>query len=343
MAYHNLVTAAEEVGDFRHVRPHLVIIGAGASRAAFPHGERNGHRLPLMVDFAEIVPVAPVLQESGVDWRGKNFEEVYSLISENPEHGLLQTKIEKVVFDYFSKLRLPDTPTLYDTLILSLRQKDVIATFNWDPFLIQACQRSARVTKSLPCLLFLHGNVAHGYCDRDRYQGPRGEYCPRCGEMFKPDRLLFPVAKKNYSSDPAINKAWEVIRVALQDALAVTIFGYSAPASDKDAVSIMQEAWGSPDKRQFEAFEIIDIKSREQVLASWAGFVRVDHYRTYANFRDSMLVRHPRRSGEAFLNQYIDGKFLEGNPVIEAKTLDELHDWFRPLVEAEQRETEKAL
>jgi len=276
---------------------------------------------------------------------GKNFEEVYSLISESPEHHVLQTEIEKAVFDYFSKLCLPDTPTLYDTLIVGLivglRQKDVIATFNWDPFLIQAWQRSARLTKSLPCLLFLHGNVAHGYCDRDRYQGWRGDYCPRCGEPFQSDRLLFPVAKKDYSSDPAINKAWEVIRVALKEALAVTIFGYSAPASDKDAVSIMKEAWGSPERRQFqfEAFEIIDIKPREQLRASWAGFVYIDHYRTYTNFRDSMLVRHPRRSGEAFLNQYIDGKFLEGNPVIEAKTLDELYDCFAPLVETEQRES----
>jgi len=333
----NLVTTAEEIKNFRQVRPHLVIIGAGASRAAFPHGERNGHRLPLMMDFGEIVPVGSVLRESGIDWRGKNFEEVYSLISENPDHRVLQAQIEKVVFEYFAELRLPETPTLYDTLILSLRQKDVIATFNWDPFLIQAWQRSATLTKSLPSLLFLHGNVAHGYCDRDRYQGLRGECCPRCCEMFQSDRLLFPVAKKDYSSDPAISKAWEVIRFALKEALAVTIFGYSAPASDKDAVSIMQEAWGSPEKRQFEAFEIIDVKSKEQVRANWTGFVKIDHYRIYASVRDSMLVRHPRRSGEAFLNQYIEGKFLEGNPVIEAKTLGELHDWFRPLVEAEPR------
>jgi len=333
----SLVTTAEEIKDFRQVRPHLVIIGAGASRAAFPYGERNGRRLPLMTDFGEIVLIGPVLEESGIDWRGKNFEEVYSSISENSKHRLLKTNIEKVVSDYFSELRLPETPTLYDTLVLSLRQKDVIATFNWDPFLIQAWQRSASVTKSLPCLLFLHGNVAHGYCDRDKYQGLRGERCPRCDEIFQSDRLLFPVVKKDYSTDPAINKAWEVIRFALREALAVTIFGYSAPASDKDAVSIMQQAWGNPEKRQFEAFEIIDIKPKEQVRANWAGFVKIDHYRTYARFRDSMLVRHPRRSGEAFLNQYIEGKFLEGNPVIDAKTLGELHDWFRPLVETEQR------
>jgi hypothetical protein len=171
-----------------------------------------------MADFGEIVPVAPILEKSGIDWRGKHFEEVYSLISESPAHHVLQTEVEKAVFDYFSELRLPETPTLYDTLILGLRQKDVIATFNWDPFLIQALQRSARVTKSLPCPLFLHGNVAHGYCDRDRYQGRREDYCPRCGEMFQSDRLLFPVAKKDYSSDPSINKAWEVLRVCLRDA-----------------------------------------------------------------------------------------------------------------------------
>jgi hypothetical protein len=335
---HHLVTAAEEIEDFRPLRPHLVIVGAGASRAAFPHGESNGHRLPLMTDFTEIVPVAAILNKSGVDWRGKNFEEVYSLISENPEYHTLKSEIEQVVFNYFSELRLTDTPTLYDALILSLRRKDVIATFNWDPFLIQAWQRSARLTKSLPCMLFLHGNVAHGYCDGDRYQGLRGQRCPRCLEPFQSDRLLFPVVKKDYSSDPSINKAWEVIRVALQDSLAVTIFGYSAPASDKDAVSIMHEAWGNPEKRQFEAFEIIDVKSREEIRTNWAGFVYIDHYRTYTNFRDSMLARHPRRSGEAFLNQYIDGKFLEGNRIIEAKTLDELHEWFRPLIEVEERE-----
>jgi len=59
MADQNLVTAAEEMADSRDVRLHLVIIGAGASRAAFPHGERQRRRLPLMTGSAEIVPVAP--------------------------------------------------------------------------------------------------------------------------------------------------------------------------------------------------------------------------------------------------------------------------------------------
>ncbi len=335
MVDHNLVTAAEEIADFRQVRPHLVILGAGASRAAFPQGELHGHRLPLMADFTEIVPVAPILEKSGINWRSKNFEEVYSSLSENPERRILQRDLEEAVFSYFSELRLPETPTLYDLLVLSLRKKDVIATFNWDPFLIQACQRSGRITLSLPCLLFLHGNVAHGYCDRDSFQGPRGQLCPRCQEPFQADKLLFPIAKKDYPSDPSIRKAWEVLRVALREALAVTVFGYAAPASDNDAVSIMAEAWGTSEKRQFELFEVIDIRAREEVQASWEAFTFRDHRRVYASLRESMLANHPRRSIEAFLNRYVDGKFLQGNRAIEARTLGELHDWFRPLVEAE--------
>jgi hypothetical protein len=327
---------AQEIADVQSARPHLVILGAGASRAAFPQGELQGRRLPLMVDFADIVPVAPILQKSGIEWRDKNFEEVYSLLSANPEHRNYQTELEEAVFHYFSELRLPDTPTLYDLIVLSLRKKDVIASFNWDPFLIQALQRNGKVTNSLPAPLFLHGNVAHGYCSRDRFQGPRGQLCPRCEEPFKPDQLLFPIATKDYSSDPAIKKAWEVTSVALKDALVVTVFGYSAPASDTDAIAIMSEAWGKPAKRQFELFEIIDIRAREEVRTSWEAFIFSGHYRVSTTFSESFLAIHPRRSIEAFLSQYIHANFLEGNRVVEAKTLDELHDWFRPLIEAEQ-------
>jgi hypothetical protein len=48
---------------------------------------------------------------------------------------------------------------------LSLREKDVIATFNWDPLLFAACARNHTRTK-LPYIIYLHGNVAIGYCNR---------------------------------------------------------------------------------------------------------------------------------------------------------------------------------
>jgi hypothetical protein len=289
-----------------------------------------------MADFAEIVPVAPILERSGIDWHGKNFEDVYSLLAGNPAQAEIQRELEEAVYGYFSELRLPEIPTLYDLFVLCLRKKDVIATFNWDPFLIQALQRSHRVTENLPTPLFLHGNVAHGYCDRDKFQGFRGTPCLRCGEPLHDDKLLFPVATKDYSTDASIKKAWEVMREALKNSLVVTIFGYSAPASDKDAFSLMSEAWGRPAKRQFELFEMIDIRNRDEVCASWAAFIFSGHYQVHTNFLDSMLANHPRRSIETFLNRYIDGKFIEGNRVIDAGSLDELHSWFNPLVEAEK-------
>lgn len=330
-------SAAQEIADVQLVRPHLVVLGAGASRAAFPQGEIQGRRLPLMADFTEIVPVVPILQKSGIEWQGKNFEEVYSLLSVNADNHALQVELEETVFNYFSELRLPDTPTLYDLIVLSLRKKDVIATFNWDPFLIQALQRNGRVTNSLPTPLFLHGNVAHGYCDQDRFQGLRGQPCPRCHEPFKPDQLLFPISTKDYSSDAAIKKAWEVTRVALKESVVFTVFGYSAPASDRDALAIMAEAWGKPANRQLELFEMIDIRPREEVRASWEAFIFSGHYRVSTTFSESFLGIHPRRSIEAFISQYIHANFLEGNRVVEARSMNELHEWFRPLIEAEDR------
>jgi hypothetical protein len=42
------------------------------------------------------------------------------------------------VREYFAQLELPVEPTIYDALLLSLRDKDAVFTFNWDPFLFQA-------------------------------------------------------------------------------------------------------------------------------------------------------------------------------------------------------------
>jgi len=58
-------------------RPHLVILGAGASRAACPRGDRSGRPLPLMADFSKCLGLDEVLRSWGVD-QSANFEDVYS-------------------------------------------------------------------------------------------------------------------------------------------------------------------------------------------------------------------------------------------------------------------------
>lgn len=140
------VSIDEEVNNPWKVPRHLVLLGAGASRAATPCGDVSGRRLPVMADFVSIVGLAPLLDGVGIEWTNRNFEDVYSDIAVRPEYADLCARLEGLVESYFLTLSLPKSPTIYDYLILSLRRKDVIATFNWDPFLIQAYRRSLRVT-----------------------------------------------------------------------------------------------------------------------------------------------------------------------------------------------------
>lgn len=144
--------------------PHVVILGAGASRASFPKGDANGKRLPVMADLIECLELNSLMEAAGFK-NVSDFEAIYDEISTSGQHPSLKAEIESRVKTYFEALEMPDTPTLYDFLILSLRETDFIATFNWDPFLVKAYIRHREIAK-LPRLLFLHGNVMIGVCHR---------------------------------------------------------------------------------------------------------------------------------------------------------------------------------
>jgi len=184
-------------------RPHLVLLGSGASLAAFPNGDKCGRVLPIMNNLVEVVGLAPILDRAGIEYNDRDFESAYADLVSSGQHAASAHEVEQVVFDYFTRLELPEQPTLYDHLVLSLRDKDMIATFNWDPFLWQAWLRNqGRV--STPTLRFLHGNTAIGGCFRHRPSqfGQRGARCSVCGERFVGSRLLYPVAEKGYQEDP---------------------------------------------------------------------------------------------------------------------------------------------
>src|SRR5581483_2458725 len=106
-------------------RPHILVLGAGASRAAFSDRE-VGKELPLMNDLIEILDLKPLLKDYITD-ETSNFEEIYSDITNEQ----LKAKIDEKIIKHFSDLKLPDYATLYDRLVLSLRKKDAIFSFNW--------------------------------------------------------------------------------------------------------------------------------------------------------------------------------------------------------------------
>jgi len=333
-------SVADEIAQVSMGRPHVVLLGAGASRAAFPSGERNGRRLPLMLDFADIVPVADIFAEAGIPLRGRNFEDAYAELALAANKTSLRDAVERAVFEYFTSLELPDTTTLYDHLVLSLRQKDVIATFNWDPFLIQAVMRNGHVG-GYPRLLFLHGNVLQGYCETHNLHGRRGARCSKCGQDLQPVRLLYPIREKDYEADRAISSAWNEVKAAFTNAFMVTIFGYSAPQSDRGAVDLLRGAWGGSQERSLEQFEIIDIKDEGPLVESWKEFIHTHHYEIHTDFYESWIANHPRRTGEAYWNQYMEAAFIDDHPVARPNRLEDLWSWFEPLVAAERAANER--
>lgn len=180
-------------------RPHVILLGAGASRAALPDGDANGQKLPLINDFIEVVGLEPLLEEMGIQHEGRNIESLYAELAQSDDEQL--ARVEKVISDYFGSLRLPDHPTIYDYIVLSVTERDLLATFNWDPFLIQAIHRNLPALVEVPPFAFLHGNAAIGVCPKDKIIGPIDSPCSECGKPRQPSKLLYPITEKNYASD----------------------------------------------------------------------------------------------------------------------------------------------
>lgn len=290
-------------------RPHVVILGAGASCATIPKGDKNGTKISAMSGFIEKLGLSNILEKVSIHTKSNNLEDIYMELDERgldePKCFEVKTELEAVIQEYMSDYNLPDDPTAYDFLVMSLTKKDIIATFNWDPLLVQAIARAQRFTKNIPNVAFLHGNVAVGFCEKDNVLGNVGMTC-KCGEPLKPMKLLYPVKKKDYSSDIAIQKSWQSLSNALEQAYMITIFGYSAPKSDVEAITMLKKAWGSINDRNLEEIELIDIRDEDTVIESWDEFIHTHHYSYHTSFFDSTLGRCPRRSCEATFDRLMN-------------------------------------
>ena len=317
-------------------RPHVVILGAGASLAAFPSGDRFGNLLPLMNNLPEVLGLTAALKKEGLDLE-RGFEDIYGELAANPNLADLKRTVEERVSEYFAGLRLPDEPTIYDYLVLSLREKDYIATFNWDPFLYYACWRNAEIAK-LPSIMYLHGCAVVGHCLAHRKMGLNGTRCSQCGTIFTPTRLLYPVRDKNYKSEAFIDVQWRSLQDAMKSAWLFTVFGYSAPASDAAAIELLSQAWGTSTQRELEEIEIIDVRPEEDLANSWSRFIHTHHYRTTNDYFSSLLGTFPRRTCEAMWEQNMEAKFLEYTSVPKFGSTKELQEWMARIAAYEKEE-----
>ncbi|MBH1990108.1 MAG: hypothetical protein I8H80_02920 [Alphaproteobacteria bacterium] len=318
-------------------QPHVVILGAGASLAAFPTGDKNGRLLPLMNNLISTIKLEPIFEKYGIDYNVKNFEALYSDLASNPSNSDLLSEIEDSIRVYFSEMVIPDTPTLYDYLLLSLREKDIIATFNWDPFLAQAYRRNSNFTDRLPKIVFLHGNVAAGICRKDKTLDfmDASNPCWKCQKPYELSNLLYPIKCKDYHTDDFIDDQWKQIQAHIGHAYLMTIFGYSAPETDVEAKSLMHEAWELNSMKDFTSFDIVDIKGKRELSKTWSQFpTRFSSYAKKIN--DTYLFYHPRRSCEALQMATLQQDPWSDNPHPKFKTLEELHKWISPLIAEEE-------
>ena len=323
---------------FAPALPHVVILGAGASKAALPCGDKFRKLIPLMDDLPEIL---------GNDWKKLvatatppkgNFESNFSWIRKNGNFVSQLSNIETLITNYFLDLELPDTPTIYDYLVLGLREKDVIATFNWDPFLIQAHKRNRNVA-SLPNIRFLHGCVAYRTCTEHDILGEAYEACPECNCDLVGGRLFFPDEDKDYAKDELIYRDWTAVKKKLQKAFHLTIFGYSGPATDYNARNLLLDGWKQTPIRDISHVEIIDINDPDILRESWSEFFPHYHNMVENDFWNCSIARWPRRTAEWKLSASRYGIPSEHIGPFRSDSLIDVQNWFRQLAETEAQNT----
>lgn len=338
------ISRQKGIEDVFSDRPHVVVLGAGASIAAMSQ-DRNGRPLPDMRGLESLPEIGELFRSAGITDAHGDFEAAYSRLRASGQFGEVGDQIDQIVWDYFAGIEIGDEPTIYDHLLLGLRSKDLVASFNWDPLIVQAELRlRAMGVADLPQVVFLHGNVAITACMEHRVQGNVGDSCPGCEATTEPVPLLYPVTKKNYEENPFIAYAWHALRWGLKYARIVTIFGYSAPQTDLAAIKEFKTAWGTPEKRQFEQFEFIvrPGSNHEGTRDRWDDFVHTHHYRIRDDFYDSRIALNPRRTDERFIRQHVDAHFVDVNPIPRDTDLETTIAWFRELMEYEQAVEPKA-
>lgn len=312
---------------------------------AIPNGDKNGKRSSVMAGFIETLGFSDIIKRANLNIESDNLEDVYSALAEREYYNSIRYDLENAIFNYFDSLELPDSITKYDLLIASLTHKDCIASFNWDGLLVDAYRRMMKITNDLPNIIFLHGNVKVGYCpDCDTF----GYYllpCPKCRTPFSRTKLLYPIKHKNYSNDIFIRKQWQIFEDFLSSAAIVTIYGYSAPKTDAEAIEKLQNAFTRIATNRFlDHIQIIERPgfNRNDISDAWLNLSSNvhGHLEIFDSFFDTYLAEFPRRSVEGYAKRNLLGCWGDSTLSFTKErgcnyTINELREYIMPLLNDE--------
>ena len=110
----------KELFEIENTRPHVVILGAGATIATIPSGDKNGRHCSVMHGFIKRLNLDAILNNVKLYTQSENIEDIYSELYERGEEcKKTREQLEDAIYDYFSKLQLPDEITIYDKNLVS--------------------------------------------------------------------------------------------------------------------------------------------------------------------------------------------------------------------------------
>ena len=72
------VTTKQEIDAYFMQRPHIVLLGAGASVATIPNGDANGKRIPVMKNLIKTLNIEHLINDLPNDIKESDFENIYS-------------------------------------------------------------------------------------------------------------------------------------------------------------------------------------------------------------------------------------------------------------------------
>lgn len=311
--------------------PHVVLLGAGATIAS---GELYGKVFPGMNDLPKVVGdnwSELILKSNAPEG---NFEFQYSWIRSQGRFEAELSLIEEPIINYFSSLELPEEATIYDHLVLGLRGKDVIATFNWDPFLLKAHHRNRDIAE-LPDVRFLHGSVNFASCQEHDVIGEVFDICPHCRKPLTRGSLLFPEHDKDYTGDKYIARDWDVVTNALNSAFHLTIFGYCGPNSDSKARKLILDSWNDSPSYDINHLEVIDTADPSKVAENWKEYFPHNHNLIQTEFWESSIACWPRRTAEWKQLTSLYGIPCESFKPPATKVLSQIQDWYGDIASTE--------
>ena len=97
---------------------HVVILGAGATIAAIPNGDKNGIKSPAMNDFFIRTHMEHLLDDFEIKTTSTNLEDIYSELYENPKY--------KVISD--NTIHLYSNASDMETISKAFMQNNIVIT-----------------------------------------------------------------------------------------------------------------------------------------------------------------------------------------------------------------------